>query len=48
MYEKYGILVYLPQRQAIYLKNEQDILPVPNLVSDLHLTLGQLFAWLKL
>ncbi|MEA5567184.1 Uma2 family endonuclease [Anabaena sp. UHCC 0399] len=46
--EESGILVYPPHQQPIYLENEQDILPVPDLVSDLHLTLGQLFDWLKL
>ncbi|BAY75924.1 hypothetical protein NIES25_23730 [Nostoc linckia NIES-25] len=46
--EEYGVLAYPPQQQPIYLENEEDILPVPNLVSDLHLTLGQLFGWLKL
>jgi Uma2 family endonuclease len=46
--EEYCVLVYPPRQQVIYLENEQDILPVPDLVSDLHLTLGQLFAWLKL
>ncbi|WP_414578054.1 Uma2 family endonuclease [Anabaena sp. CCY 9402-a] len=46
--EESGILVYPPHQQPIYLENEQDILPVPDLVSDLHLTLGQLFGWLKL
>jgi Uma2 family endonuclease len=43
-----GVLVYPPHQQPIYLENEQDILPVPDLVRDLHLTLGQLFDWLKL
>ncbi|MFN6563244.1 MAG: Uma2 family endonuclease [Nostoc sp. ChiSLP01] len=46
--EEYDILVYPSQQQPIYLENEEDILPVPDLVSDLHLTLGQLFGWLKL
>jgi len=46
--EELNVLVYPPNQQPIYLENEQDILPVPDLVSDLHLTLGQLFDWLKL
>ncbi|MCC5639560.1 Uma2 family endonuclease [Nostoc sp. CHAB 5844] len=46
--EEYCVLVYPPHQQLIYLENEQDILPIPDLVSDLHLTLGQLFAWLKI
>ncbi|BAT55415.1 hypothetical protein NOS3756_44020 [Nostoc sp. NIES-3756] len=46
--EESSVLVYPPNQQPIYLENEQDILPVPELVKDLHLTLGQLFDWLKL
>ncbi|BCL34041.1 Uma2 family endonuclease [Nostoc sp. MS1] len=46
--EESSVLVYPPNQQPIYLENEQDILPVPDLVKDLHLTLGQLFDWLKL
>lgn len=46
--EESSILIYPPHQQPIYLENEEDILPVPELVSDLHLTLGQLFGWLKL
>ncbi|MBD2489312.1 Uma2 family endonuclease [Aulosira sp. FACHB-615] len=46
--EEHCVLVYPPHQQIIYLENEQDILPVPDLVSDLNLTLGQLFGWLKL
>jgi Uma2 family endonuclease len=46
--EESNILVYPQNQQPIYLENPEDILPVPDLVSDLHLTLGQLFDWLKL
>lgn len=46
--EESSVLVYPPNQQPIYLENEEDILPVPDLVKDLHLTLGQLFDWLKL
>jgi Uma2 family endonuclease len=46
--EESNILVYPQNEQPIYLENPEDILPVPNLVSDLHLTVGQLFDWLKL
>jgi Uma2 family endonuclease len=46
--EELNVLVYPPNQQPIYLENEDDILPVPDLVKDLHLTLGQLFDWLKL
>ncbi|MEH2229368.1 MAG: Uma2 family endonuclease [Nostoc sp.] len=43
-----SVLVYPPKQQPELLQAEQEILPVPDLVSDLQLTLGQLFGWLKL
>ncbi|BAY64455.1 hypothetical protein NIES22_45530 [Calothrix brevissima NIES-22] len=43
-----SVLVYPPKQQPELLKAEQEILPVPDLVSNLQLTVGQLFAWLKL
>jgi Uma2 family endonuclease len=46
--EECNIIVYPHHQQPIYLENPEDILPVPDLVGDLHLTLGQLFDWLKL
>ncbi|HLP88306.1 MAG TPA: Uma2 family endonuclease [Nostocaceae cyanobacterium] len=46
--EEYNILVYPYNQQPIFLENPEDVLPVPNLVKDLHLTLGELFDWLKL
>jgi Uma2 family endonuclease len=46
--EESNILIYPLNQQPIFLENEQDILPVPDLVKDLNLTLGELFAWLKL
>ncbi|HEY9799793.1 MAG TPA: Uma2 family endonuclease [Leptolyngbyaceae cyanobacterium] len=46
--EESSVLIYPPNQQPIYLENQEDILPVPDLVKDLHLTLGQLFDWLKL
>ncbi|MCG6136702.1 MAG: Uma2 family endonuclease [Nostoc sp. LLA-1] len=46
--EEYNVLVYPHNQQPIFLEDEQDILPVPELVGDLQLTLGQLFGWLKL
>jgi Uma2 family endonuclease len=46
--EELNVLIYPLNQQPIYLENEEDILPVPDLVKDLHLTLGQLFDWLKL
>jgi Uma2 family endonuclease len=46
--EEYNVLIYPHNQQPIFLEDEQDILPVPELVGDLQLTLGQLFGWLKL
>jgi Uma2 family endonuclease len=43
-----SLLIYPPGKQPILLQSEQDILPVPNLIKDLQLTLEQLFGWLKL
>ncbi|MEH2162091.1 MAG: Uma2 family endonuclease [Nostoc sp.] len=43
-----SVLVYPPKQQPELLQEEQEILPVPDLVSDLQLTVGQLFGWLKL
>ncbi len=43
-----SVLVYPPKQQPEILQEEQEILPVPDLVSDLQLTVGQLFGWLKL
>jgi Uma2 family endonuclease len=43
-----SVLIYPPKQQPELLQAEQEILPVPDLVSNLQLTVGQLFAWLKL
>ncbi len=46
--EERSVLVYPPKQQPELLQEEQEILPVPDLVSELQLTVGQLFGWLKL
>jgi Uma2 family endonuclease len=43
-----AVLVYPPGQQPQYLQQEQEILPVPDLVSNFQLSVGQLFGWLKL
>jgi Uma2 family endonuclease len=43
-----SVLVYPPKQQPELLQAEQEILPVPDLVNNLQLTVGQLFGWLKL
>jgi Uma2 family endonuclease len=43
-----SVLVYPPKQQPELLQEEQEILPVPDLVSGFQLTVEQLFGWLKL
>ncbi|BAY44006.1 hypothetical protein SAMD00079811_16000 [Scytonema sp. HK-05] len=43
-----AVLVYPPGQQPQFLQKEQEILPVPHLVGDFQLSVGQLFGWLKL
>ncbi|MBH8575721.1 Uma2 family endonuclease [Nostocaceae cyanobacterium CENA369] len=43
-----SVLIYPPKQQPELLQEEQEILPVPDLVSSLQLTVGQLFEWLKM
>lgn len=46
--EERSILVYPTAQQPDFLQAEQEVLPVPNLVPNLQLTVGDLFGWLKL
>ncbi|MBE8990401.1 Uma2 family endonuclease [Nostoc sp. LEGE 12450] len=46
--DEHSVLVYPPKQQPELLQEEQEILPVPDLVSGFQLTVGQLFGWLKL
>ncbi|BAY26321.1 hypothetical protein NIES2100_61350 [Calothrix sp. NIES-2100] len=43
-----SVIVYPPKQQPELLQAEQEILPAPDLVSNLQLTVGELFGWLKL
>lgn len=43
-----SILVFPQEQQPKLLAKPEEILPVPNLVGDLHLTVGDVFSWLKL
>ncbi len=45
--ETRSVLIYPPKQQPQLLQKETDSLPVPALVSDLHLTVGDLFGWLQ-
>jgi Uma2 family endonuclease len=43
-----SLLIYPSAQQPELLQEEQDSLPVPNLVTNLRLTVGDIFNWLKL
>lgn len=43
-----SILIFPQGRQPQLLAEWEEILPVPDLVSDLHLRVGDIFSWLKL
>lgn len=45
--ETLSVLIYPPQQQPKLLQEETAILPSPELVKDLQLTVGDLFGWLK-
>ena len=42
-----SVLVYPPQQQPQLLDEEMSILPVPALVKDLKLSVGDIFGWLR-
>ena len=46
--EERSLLIYPSGQQPEFLEAEHDRLPVPELVSDLQLTVGDIFGWLKL
>lgn len=46
--DEQSILIYPVGQQPQLLQEEKDILPVPGLVADLHLTVNDVFSWLKL
>ena len=43
-----SVLVYPPGQQPELLQKPGDVLPVPDLVAQMRLTVGDLFGWLKL
>ncbi|MBD2097918.1 Uma2 family endonuclease [Trichocoleus sp. FACHB-591] len=43
-----SVLVYPPGQQPELLQDSQDLLLTPNWIADLHLTIEDLFGWLKL
>jgi Uma2 family endonuclease len=46
--EERSLLIYPPGQQPELLQEAQEILPVPNLVPNLYLTVSDMFDWLKL
>jgi Uma2 family endonuclease len=46
--EERSLLIYPSGQQPELLQEAQEVLPVPNLVSDLQLTVDDVFSWLKL
>jgi len=42
-----SVLVYPPKQQPELFERPDDILPVPAFASELHLTVEQMFSWLK-
>ncbi|MEM8779885.1 MAG: Uma2 family endonuclease [Cyanobacteria bacterium P01_G01_bin.49] len=46
--ETQSVLVFLPQGMPQLLENPDDSLPVPEFLSELKLTVGNIFSWLKL
>ncbi|HEY9699042.1 MAG TPA: Uma2 family endonuclease [Trichocoleus sp.] len=46
--EERSILIYPAGQQPELLQDPQEVLPVPNLVADLQLTVDDVFSWLRL
>jgi Uma2 family endonuclease len=45
--EEKTVLIFRPNQQPIAPEDNSDILPVPSLLGDWSLTLGELFGWLS-
>jgi Uma2 family endonuclease len=46
--EEKSVLVYPPKQQPELLQEAEEVLPVPEMVGELRLMVGDLFGWLKL
>jgi Uma2 family endonuclease len=46
--EERSVLIFLQGKQPQLLELDNDLLPVPDFLPDLKLTVGELFSWLKL
>lgn len=45
--EDHSVFIYQRDKTPEFLENDDDSLPVPDFLSDLKLTIGDLFGWLK-
>ncbi|MGK7946387.1 MAG: Uma2 family endonuclease [Microcystaceae cyanobacterium] len=46
--EEHTVFIYHQEKSPECLENDEDVLPVPNFLSDFRLTVGELFGWLKI
>ncbi len=46
--DEYSVLVYPPRQQPELFQEPTDVLPVPDLVAELRVRVGDLFDWLRL
>lgn len=46
--EEKTIFVYFPDQKMAYFEAEKDLLPIPEFIPELSLTLGEIFSWLKM
>jgi Uma2 family endonuclease len=46
--ETKSVLVFFPQQQPLLIESPEDILPIPEFIPELKLTVGDVFNWLKL
>ncbi len=42
------IFAYFPNQKIAYFEAEKDLLPIPEFIPELSLTLGEIFSWLKM
>jgi Uma2 family endonuclease len=42
-----SVLAYPANQQPIFLQESEQLLPTPEFIADLKLSIGQLFSWLK-
>jgi Uma2 family endonuclease len=45
--EEKTVIIFQPSQQPVAMEEKSDVLPVPDLLGDWQLTLGELFGWLS-